>query len=332
MGKESAEVAVLGSGSWATALVKMFSSNVEVIAWYIREKNIIEHIHTYKHNPKYLSTVNLDTNKLILTSDINRAVNLADIIVFVIPSAFLKKSLENLTADISRKLVCSAIKGIVPEDNYIVGDFFHKRLNIPYKNMVVLTGPTHSEEIAMEKLTYLTIASNERTAAEKVSGLLKNHYLRTFISDDITGTEYAAVIKNIYAIAAGIADGLGYGDNFQAVLLSNAATEMNSFIKAVYKNERDFNSSPYLGDLLVTAYSKFSRNRMFGNMIGKGYSVRFTRMEMEMVAEGYYASNCINEISKDLKVEIPIADTVYRILYQKASPSAEFRKLIDKLK
>lgn len=332
MGKEQAEVAVLGSGSWATALVKMFSSNTDNIAWYIREKEIIEHILKFRHNPKYLSTVYLDTDKLILTPDINRAVKLADILVFVIPSAFLKKSLSNLNTDISGKMVCSAIKGIVPEDNYIVGDFFHKNLNIPYRNMVVLTGPTHAEEIAMEKLTYLTIASQDRSQAERVSGLLQNHYLRTFISDDITGTEYAAVIKNIYAIAAGIADGLGYGDNFLAVLLSNAATEMNRFVKAVYKNDRDFNSSPYLGDLLVTAYSKFSRNRMFGNMIGKGYSVRFTRMEMEMVAEGYYASVCINEINKELKVEIPIADTVYRILYQKASPSVEFRKLVDKLK
>ncbi len=332
MGKEQAEVAVLGSGSWATALVKMFSSNTDNIAWYIREKEIIEHILKFRHNPKYLSTVYLDTDKLILTPDINRAVKLADILVFVIPSAFLKKSLSNLNTDISGKMVCSAIKGIVPEDNYIVGDFFHKNLNIPYRNMVVLTGPTHAEEIAMEKLTYLTIASQDRSQAERVSGLLQNHYLRTFISDDITGTEYAAVIKNIYAIAAGIADGLGYGDNFLAVLLSNAATEMNRFVKAVYKNDRDFNSSPYLGDLLVTAYSKFSRNRMFGNMIGKGYSVRFTRMEMEMVAEGYYASVCINEINKELKVETPIADTVYRILYQKASPSVEFRKLVDKLK
>lgn len=332
MGKERADIAVLGSGSWATALVKMLSSNAGRIAWYIREKDIIEHIRKYKHNPKYLSTVNLDTDKLILTSDINRAVGLSDILVFVIPSAFLKKSLAALRTDISGKLVCSAIKGIVPEDNYIVGDFFHKKLKIPYQNMVVLTGPTHAEEIAMEKLTYLTIASHNRTAAEKVSQLLKNHYLRTVISDDITGTEYAAVIKNIYAIAAGIADGLGFGDNFQAVLLSNAATEMNRFVKAVYKNDRDFNSSPYLGDLMVTAYSKFSRNRMFGKMVGKGYSVRFTLMEMEMVAEGYYASDCINEINRDLKVDIPIADTVYRILYQNTSPSVEFRNLTDKLK
>lgn len=332
MNKKHAEIAVLGSGSWATALVKMISSNAGSIAWYIREKHIIEHIQSYKHNPKYLSTVNLDTGKLILTDDINRAVEMADILVFVIPSPYLKKSLSKLTVDISGKLVCSAIKGIVPEDNYIVGDYFHRKLKVPLNKLVILTGPTHAEEIAMEKLTYLTIASQDRSVAEKVSLLLKNHYLKTVISDDIIGTEYAAVIKNIYAIAVGIADGLGFGDNFQAVLISNAAAEINRFIKAVYKNDRNFYTSPYLGDLLVTAYSRFSRNRMFGNMIGKGYSVRFTRMEMEMVAEGYYASDCINEINSNLKADIPIADSVYRILYRKAEPLIEFRKLTEILK
>lgn len=332
MVKTQAEVAVLGSGSWATALVKLLSPNAEKIAWYIREKAIIDHIATYNHNPKYLSTVELDNSKLLMTTDINKAAGMADILIFVIPSAYLKKSLAGLRTDISGKMVCSAIKGIVPEDNYIVGDYFHKKLDVPLKNMVILAGPTHSEEIAMEKLTYLTIASPDRSAAEKISGLLKNHYLKTIISDDITGTEYAAVIKNIYAIAAGMADGLGYGDNFLAVLLSNSANEMKRFIKAVYMNDRDFNSSPYLGDLLVTAYSKFSRNRMFGNMIGRGYSVKYTMMEMEMVAEGYYSSDCINVINQKLKVDLPIADTVHRILYQKADPVPEFRKLTEILK
>jgi len=332
MADKQAEITVLGSGSWATAIVKMLSTNASRIGWWVREQNIIEHINKYNHNPTYLSTVNLDKRKLILTGDINKAVKLSDILVFVIPSAFLKQSLEKIDIDISGKLICSAIKGIVPEDNYIVGDFFQKKMNIPKENMVVLTGPTHAEEIAMEKLTYLTIASPDKTAAEKISSLFKNHYLKTIISDDITGTEYAAVIKNIYAIAAGIAYGIGFGDNFLAVLLSNAATEMKRFVKAVYKNDRDFNSSPYLGDLLVTAYSRFSRNRMFGTLIGKGYSVRFARLEMEMVAEGYYASDCINNINSELKVDIPIADTVYRILYEKANPSVEFNILSNKLK
>jgi glycerol-3-phosphate dehydrogenase (NAD(P)+) len=332
MGKKQAEVTVLGSGSWATALVKLLSPNADRIAWFIREKGIIDHIATYSHNPRYLSSVELDSSKLLMTTDINEAVEMADILIFVIPSAYLKESLAGLSTDLSGKLVCSAIKGIVPEDNYIVGDFFHKKMQVALKDMVILTGPTHSEEIAMEKLTYLTIASRDRSAAEKISRLLKNYYLKTIISDDITGTEYAAVIKNIYAIAAGMADGLGYGDNFLAVLLSNSANEMKKFIKAVYMNDRDFNSSPYLGDLLVTAYSKFSRNRMFGNMIGRGYSVKYTMMEMEMVAEGYYSSDCINEINKKLKVDLPIADSVHRILYHKADPAPEFRKLTEILK
>ncbi len=332
MDAEKADITVLGSGSWATALVKMLSANSKTISWYIREKDIIDHIRKHKHNPKYLSTVNLDTSKLYLTHDINEAVNKADILLFVIPSAFLKSSLQSLVCDISGKIVCSAIKGIVPQDNYIVGDFFHEKMNIPLNNLVVITGPTHAEEIAMEKLTYLTIASHEKKNAQRLARLLKNYYLKTVISDDITGTEYAAVLKNIYAIAAGIAHGLGFGDNFQAVLISNAATEMKKFIKAVFKNDRDFNSSPYLGDLLVTAYSKFSRNRMFGNMIGKGYSVRFTRLEMEMVAEGYYISDCINEINNNLKVDIPIADAVYRILYRESNPALEFRNLTKILK
>ena len=332
MNNKKSDLAVLGSGSWATALVKLFSTNAERISWYIREDDVIEHIRTYKHNPRYLSSVDLDTSKLVLSSDINEVVNQADILVFVIPAAFLKDSLKDLRTDISDKLVCSAIKGIVPQDNSIAGDFFSEKLNVPYNNLVILSGPSHAEEIAMEKLTYLTIASLEKKNAGRLSLLLKNHYLKTIISDDVKGTEYAAVIKNIYAIAAGIANGLGFGDNFQAVLLSNAATEMKRFIKAVFKNDRDINSSPYLGDLLVTAYSKFSRNRMFGNMIGRGYSVRSTLMEMEMVAEGYYAADCINEINRRLKVSIPIADTVYRILYQKANPETEFDELTELLK
>ena len=332
MVKTQTKVAVMGAGSWATALIKVLSSNTESIVWYIREREIIDHIQKYNHNPRYLSSVNLDCSKLVMTTDINKAASIADILVFVIPSAYLKESLKGLKIDISGKLVCSAIKGIVPEDNLIVGDFFINRLNVPEKKLVIITGPSHSEEIAMEKLTYLTIASPEQKTAEKIARLFETHYLKTIISDDIRGTEYAAVIKNIYAIAAGMADGIGYGDNFLAVLLSNAANEMKRFIKAVYRTERDFNSSPYLGDLLVTAYSKFSRNRMFGNMIGKGYSVKFTLMEMVMVAEGYYTSHCINEINRQLKVEIPIADSVYRILYQKADPVSEFMKMTEILK
>jgi len=326
---QQADVTVIGSGSWATAIVKLLCANSKKIGWYIYEKEIIEHIELHHHNPKYLSAVDFDTDKLILTNDINRAFQLSETIIIVIPSAFLNTQLKRLSVDISTKTICSAIKGIVPEENMIVGEFLHSRYNIPYENLVILTGPTHAEEIAMEKLSFLTVASLESERATAVSNLLRNHYLKTIISDDIFGTEYAAVLKNIYAIAAGISHGLGYGDNFLAALLSNCATEMKRFIEVVSSTDRDIKNSAYLGDLLVTGYSKYSRNRMFGNMIGKGSSVKYALMDMTMVAEGYYASECINTINKRLKVEIPIADTVYRILYKNAKPSQEITRMAD---
>lgn len=329
---QKADVTVIGSGSWATAIVKLLSSNTRKIGWYIYEKEIIDHIKVHHNNPRYLSSVDFLPEKLILTNNINEAVQLSDTIIMVVPSAFLKRQLKKLTIDISEKTVCSAIKGIIPEDNKIVGEFLHKSYNIPYENLVILTGPTHAEEIAMEKLSYLTVASLEVSRANSVADLLRSYYLKTIISDDIFGTEYAAVLKNIYAIGAGISHGLGYGDNFLAVFLSNCATEMKRFIEAVYSTERDIKNSAYLGDLLVTGYSKFSRNRMFGNMIGQGSSVKFALREMTMVAEGYYASECINIINRSLKVDIPIADTVYRILYEKGKPSVEIAKMAEILR
>lgn len=326
------DVTIIGSGSWATAIVKLLCANTKMITWYIREKEISEHIRKYHNNPTYLSSVSFKPGKLNITSDINRAVEASDILIFVVPSAFLKTTISNLNVDISGKTVCTAIKGIIPEDNMIVGEFLHRKYRVPYSNLVILTGPTHAEEIALEKLSYLTIASQRKKTAEKCSGLLANHYLKTIVSDDIFGTEYAAVLKNIYAIAAGICHGLGYGDNFLAVLLSNSATEMNRFIHKVYANNRDITSSAYLGDLLVTGYSKFSRNRMFGNMIGKGTSVRYARMEMIMVAEGYYAAECIIKINGEVKADIPIAETVYRILYQDAEPASEVKKMTEILR
>jgi glycerol-3-phosphate dehydrogenase (NAD(P)+) len=329
---EKADVTVIGSGSWATAIVKMLCPNTNKIGWYIREPEIIDHINDHHHNPTYLSAVDFNPGELILTGDINKAIDLSDILIFVVPSAFLKSTLSDMDKDISSKTVCSAIKGIVPEHNSIIGDFFHNFYKVPYENLVIMTGPTHAEEIAMEKLSYLTVSSLVKERAMKVSRLVTNHYLKTILSNDIFGTEYAAVLKNIYAIGAGIAHGLGYGDNFLAVLLSNAATEMKRFIDGVYKTDRDIKSSAYLGDLLVTGYSQFSRNRMFGNMIGKGYSVKSALMEMLMVAEGYYSSVCINSINKKLKIDIPIADTMYRILYRKANPADEIEKMTEILR
>lgn len=323
--------AVIGGGSWATAIAKMLCVNLPEIAWYMRNTYAIEHIKINKHNPNYLSSVEFDTKKLKLTNDINEAVAYADYVIFAIPSAFLNGELEKLTVNLEGKVIFSAIKGIVPETSLIVGEHFHKTYNIPYDNIGVITGPCHAEEVALERLSYLTIACGDDEKAKVMAKNLSSHYIKTKTSDDIIGTEYAAMLKNIYAIAAGIAHGLGYGDNFQALLMSNAIREMKKYIKKVHKMKRNINDSAYLGDLLVTGYSIFSRNRMFGNMIGKGYTVKSAQMEMSMVAEGYYATNSAHKLNEEYKAKTPIIDAVYDILYEGKEPKKVFKKLTDKL-
>ncbi|CAM3675709.1 glycerol-3-phosphate dehydrogenase [Flavobacterium saliperosum S13] len=323
--------AVIGGGSWATAIAKMLCVNLPEIAWYMRNTYAIEHIKINKHNPNYLSSVEFDTNKLKLTNDINEAVAYADYVIFAIPSAFLSGELEKLTVSLEGKVIFSAIKGIVPETSLIVGEHFHKTYGIPYDNIGVITGPCHAEEVALERLSYLTIACGDDEKAKVMAQNLSSHYIKTKTSDDIIGTEYAAMLKNIYAIAAGIAHGLGYGDNFQALLMSNAIREMKKYIKKVHKMKRNINDSAYLGDLLVTGYSIFSRNRMFGNMIGKGYTVKSAQMEMSMVAEGYYATNSAHKLNEEYKAKTPIIDAVYDILYEGKEPKKVFKKLTDKL-
>lgn len=325
--------AVFGGGSWATAIVKMLCENQAEVGWYMRNPDTIDYIKAHQHNPNYLSSVEFDTSKLKLTNDINELANYADYLIFVIPSAFLYKELEALTVDIKEKIIFSAIKGIVPESSLIVGDHFYTYLKIPFKNIGVITGPCHAEEVALERLSYLTIACADSTKAKLVAKNLSCDYIKCKISEDIIGTEYAAMLKNIYAIAAGIAHGLGYGDNFQSVLMSNAIREMKKYVKKVYKMKRDINGSAYLGDLLVTGYSTFSRNRMFGNMIGKGYTVKSAQMEMSMVAEGYYASKSayILNQAKDKKAKTPIIDAVYSVLYENKNAKKVFKKLTEKL-
>lgn len=323
--------AVIGGGSWATAIAKMLCVNVPQIAWYMRNNDAIEHIKLQKHNPNYLSSVEFDTTKLQLTSNINEAVAYADYIIFAIPSAFLSTELENLTESLEGKVIFSAIKGIVPETSLIVGEHFHETYGIPYNSIGVITGPCHAEEVALERLSYLTIACGSEEKAEIMGGNLNSHYIKTKISDDIVGTEYAAMLKNIYAIAAGMAHGLGYGDNFQALLMSNAIREMKKFIRKVHKMKRNINDSAYLGDLLVTGYSVFSRNRMFGNMIGKGYTVKSAMMEMSMVAEGYYAAKSAYKLNKEYGAKTPIINAVYGILYEGKDAKTVFAKLTEKL-
>ncbi len=309
----------------------MLSENLDEISWYMRSVYVTEHIKRNKHNPNYLSSANLQPEKLILSNDINEIVRSADCLIFAIPSAFLKSELDNITVPLDGKIIFSAIKGIVPESGLIVGEHFHEKLNVPFENIGVITGPCHAEEVAMERLSYLTIACQDEAKAECLANVISGRYIKTKISDDIIGTEYAAMLKNIFAVAAGIAHGLGYGDNFQAVLMSNSIREMKRFIKKVHKMKRNINNSAYLGDLLVTGYSTFSRNRMFGNMIGKGYTVKSAMLEMSMIAEGYYATKSAYEINQKNKAVTPIIDAVYSVLYQNMNAKNVFQKLTDEL-
>jgi glycerol-3-phosphate dehydrogenase (NAD(P)+) len=298
----------------------------------MRNTEAISHLQNYKHNPNYLSSVEIRIPSENISNDLGRIIDTADYIVLNVPAAFLKETLIGITADqLKGKKFVSAIKGVVPDENLIIGEFLHQKYNIPLSDIVVITGPCHAEEVALEKLSYLTLASVDVRLAAALAEILRTRYIKTNISDDIFGTEYAAVLKNIYAVASGICHGVGYGDNFQAVLISNAIREIKRFVDAVHPINRDIMESAYLGDLLVTAYSQFSRNRTFGNMIGKGYTVKSAQLEMNMIAEGYFAVKCIYYVNKKYKVDMPICRAVYKILYEKKSPNAEMAFLTEQL-
>jgi glycerol-3-phosphate dehydrogenase (NAD(P)+) len=328
------KILVIGGGSWATANVKMLTDNKspKEIFWWMRNQQAVEDIQNYGHNPNYLSSVEIKVPAGNISTDLKSLIKQADFVLLNVPAAFLKNVLVGITpADLVDKKVISAIKGIVPDENLIIGEFLNKYYNVPFSNFLVISGPCHAEEVALEKLSYLTIASADAELGALFAGMLSTRYIKTIVSDDIYGTEYAAVLKNIYAVASGICHGVGYGDNFQAVLISNAIREMQDFVNAVHPIDRDIKESAYLGDLLVTAYSQFSRNRTFGNMIGKGYTVTSAQLEMNMVAEGYYAVNCLHQINKQYTVSMPICESVYRILYKKHSPVLEMRRLAELL-
>ncbi len=329
------KIAVIGGGSWATALVKMLCNGLaegEKISWWIRNSEQSDYIKKFKHNPKYLSAVEFDVNKLEFSNSIADVIAANDLLIMAVPSAFLAESLHGLNAaNFKNKIVFSAIKGIIPGPNLIIGDYFNQEFEVAYSHIGVITGPCHAEEVALEKLSYLTVASQTPEYAQDIADRLACRFIRVAVSDDIFGTELSAVLKNVVAIASGICHGLGYGDNFQAVLISNAIQEISRFVDAVHPIDRDIKSSAYLGDLLVTAYSQFSRNRMFGAMIGKGYSVKMAQLEMNMIAEGYYAVKCIQEINQKYNVDMPITNCVYHILYEKIAPAIEVKILTDKL-
>ena len=326
------KIAIMGGGSWATALAKIVLSTQERINWYMRRDDQIQDFLQTGHNPSYLSAVEFDINRINFYSDINRTIEESDTLIFATPSPFLKQHLKKVTTSLEDKFIVSAIKGIVPDENMLVADYFSEYYHVPINHIAVIGGPCHAEEIALERLSYITLACPDIDYAYQLSPVFKNQYLRNYCCKDVTGIEYASVLKNVYAIVAGICHGMKYGDNFLAVFICNAIEEMRNFLYAVHGLERDITDSVYLGDLLVTAYSRFSRNRTFGTMIGKGYSVKTAQLEMEMIAEGYYGTKCIHEINEKYKVNMPILDALYAILYERKSPMVVIRQLSQTFK
>lgn len=324
-------IAIFGGGTWATALAKIMLNHEKHINWYMRRPEQIADFKKTGHNPSYLSNVEFNLDRITFYSDITQAVEDSDTIILAVPSPFLKGHLEKLQRKISDKFIVSAIKGIIPPENLLITDYLHTVCGVPMDNMAIIAGPCHAEEIALERLTYPTIACTDIGKARQLAEIFNNRFVRASVSDDVDGIELAAVLKNVYAIASGICHGLKYGDNFQAVLVCNAMSEMERFVERVSPVERNIEDSAYVGDLLVTCYSSFSRNRTFGSMIGRGYSVKAAQIEMEMVAEGYYGTKCIQEMNDKYNVKTPIADMVYRVLYENSSPREEIKTLRENI-
>ena len=323
------KVAIIGGGSWATAIAKIVVGHTHSIGWYMRRDDRIQDFKRLGHNPAYLMSVHFNTDEITFSSDLNKTAEAYDTLIFVTPSPYLKNHLKKLKVKLRDKFVVTAIKGIVPDENLVCSEYFHRYYDIPYENLACIGGPSHAEEVALERLSYLTIGCADVEKAQAFTELLASDFIKTKVSTDVVGIEYSSVLKNVYAIAAGICSGLKYGDNFQAVLMANAVQEMSRFLTAAHPIDRKISDSVYLGDLLVTGYSKFSRNRTFGTMIGKGYSVKSAQIEMEMIAEGYFGVKCMKEINRHLHVNMPILDAVYNILYERISPQIEIKLLTD---
>ncbi len=323
------KIAIIGGGSWATAIAKIVVGHTHHIGWYMRRDDRIEDFRRMSHNPAYLTSVHFDVEEIFFSSDINKIVQQYDTLVFVTPSPYLKNHLKKLRTRIKEKFIVTAIKGIVPDENLVCSEYFHQVYDVPYSQLACIGGPSHAEEVALERLSYLTVGCSDEEKAQAFTKVLASSFIKTKTSTDVLGIEYSSVLKNVYAIAAGICSGLKYGDNFQAVLMSNAVQEMQRFLSAVQPLERHIYDSVYLGDLLVTGYSNFSRNRVFGTMIGKGYSVKSAQIEMEMIAEGFFGTKCMKEINRRMHVNMPILDAVYNILYERISPQVEIKLLTD---
>lgn len=325
-------VAVLGGGSWATSIVKILSEKDVKISWWLRDQQSVQCINEKGSNPRYLSHVHIDRTKVFATTDLKATLDDAQIVVLAVPAAFIIDSFAAFEKLSQKQIWVSAVKGMIPTYNLLVTDYLAQHKGVPIEHQVILAGPCHAEEVAMEKRSYLTIAGLNQEVNVIIANLFENRFIKTSTLTDLYGVEYCSVMKNIVAIVCGLARGLNYGDNFQAVLVANAMQEIARFLQSLYPAERDLNASAYLGDLLVTAYSPYSRNRNLGNLIGKGYSLKAAQIEMNMIAEGYYAVKCIHELNKleaNSRVEMPITKAVYHVLYDRISPMVEMRILED---
>jgi len=347
--KENLRIGVIGNGSWATALVKILADNRHRVNWWIRNAGSIDSIKSRRHNPHYLPSAYFDVSLLDLFNDVKEVAERSDLLVLAVPSAYIQDSLEPLDKEVMKeKKILSAIKGLIPGPDVLLNDYLNKQFDLPLENYFAVLGPCHAEEVAAEKLSYLTFSGIDVEATKQVASLFQTNYINTIINTDILGVQYAAVLKNIYALGAGIAHGLEYGDNFLSVYIANAADEMAAFLRKVgaqhmvvgehekkdisgRRKDINYAASVYLGDLLVTCYSLYSRNRTFGAMIGKGYTVQSAQLEMNMVAEGYYASKCIYNINKKLGAEIPMAETIYKILWERMNAEQGFKMVEEVL-
>ncbi len=326
------QIGILGSGSWATALAKILTDNGHIINWWIRNTKTIGQLKQRRHNPHYLRSAYFNTKLLLPDSSIEAVITASDLLVIAIPSAYIEDALVHLPRNIFvNKQIVSATKGILPNTNQLCNEYLAENFDVSLRNYFTVLGPCHAEEVAAEKLSYLTFSGVDEAAAAKIATYFKTEYLNTRINHDVIGVQYAAILKNIYAMGAGMAHGLEYGDNFLSVYISNAADEMVSFLKRIVGNkvcnQINYASSVYLGDLLVTCYSLYSRNRTFGNMLGKGYSVKAAQLELNMVAEGYNAAKCIMKTNQSVGAEMPIARAIYQIVWEHLPATEGFEKI-----
>ena len=324
-------IAVIGSGSWATALVKIFTDSKLLVHWYVHREEDALFIKKHQKNPKYLTGVKFKRNRIRVSHNVNATLEACSWIVFAVPSAFIESILKTIEIDLSQKIIVSGVKGILPQSNRHLGDFLLHQFKVPLSQFILIAGPTHAEEIALERLSYLTLVSENESIAAQLQAKLNVPYLQCHYSDDLLGIEYASILKNIYAIASGIAFGLGYGDNFQSVLISNSMGEMERFLHAIHPTERNLTKSAYLGDLLVTAYSAFSRNRRFGTLLGRGYTVKGIQSEMQMISEGYFALKPLHALTQNKQLSLPIFSTVYEIVHESLPAKKGFKRLTKKL-